>query len=79
MDLSRSRYVSSYKIALIHAGLGEADPAFAWLERAVAEHDDRLVLLGVDFQFDPVRGDARFAGLLRRAGLLSEAAKAQAR
>ncbi len=31
---SQRKYVSCYEVALLHAALGETDPAFSWLERA---------------------------------------------
>jgi Flp pilus assembly protein TadD len=33
---SRQRYVPPYALALVHAGLGDADAAFEWLNRAYA-------------------------------------------
>jgi TolB-like protein/DNA-binding winged helix-turn-helix (wHTH) protein/Tfp pilus assembly protein PilF len=66
---SQRRYVSPYLIALIHAGLGEKDQAFAWLERA---HETRCGWVGwlrVDPKLDPLRSDPRFTDRLRRLGL----------
>jgi hypothetical protein len=40
-----------------------------WLERAQAEPSVMTGYLKVDPRLDPVRGDARFARLLKRAGL----------
>jgi Tfp pilus assembly protein PilF len=56
-------------LAIIHAGLGEADHAFAALEKAYAGREWRLARMKVEPMFDPVRTDPRFAGLLRRMGL----------
>ncbi|MCI0353995.1 MAG: tetratricopeptide repeat protein, partial [Acidobacteria bacterium] len=64
-----TRYVPPYKLAIVYAGLKDAEQAFAWLERAVQAHDDRLVFLSVDRHFSALRGDPRFAELLRRLGL----------
>jgi hypothetical protein len=66
--LSASRYVTPYGIALVHDGLGDADAAFQWLERAVGDRAHWLVWLSLDPRFADLRGDARFAGLLRRMG-----------
>jgi serine/threonine-protein kinase len=63
------RYVPAYCFAMAHAGLGESDEAFAWLERAVVERNGFMTFLAVDPTLDPLRGDARFDALLRRLGL----------
>jgi TolB-like protein/Tfp pilus assembly protein PilF len=55
-------------VALVHAGLGEVEPAMEWLERAYAERSG-LNDLAVDPRFDSIRGDSRFRGLLARVGL----------
>ena len=68
---SPGRYVSPYRLALVHTGLGNTDAAFEALEAA---HDERavgLVNLAVEPRFDPLRSDARFARLLGRLGLES--------
>ncbi len=62
-------YVPPYKFAVIHAGLGEIEAAFVWLERAYEVRDERLMLLDVDTHMDPLREDPRFADLRRRVGL----------
>ena len=58
-----------YYIALIHAGLGEEDEAFTYLEKAFEMRDGSLPLLKVDQRVDRLRGDPRFADLLWRVGL----------
>ena len=68
-DVAKSKYVSSYQIAAIYAGLGEKDQAFAWLEKAHEERSDGLVNLKAEQRFDSLRSDPRFAGLVRRVGL----------
>jgi TolB-like protein/Tfp pilus assembly protein PilF len=67
--LKERKHVSSYDIAIIHAGLGEPDQAFEWLEVAFADHDETVGLMGIDPLLDSLRPDPRFADLLRRAGL----------
>jgi len=49
-----------------HAGLGEKDQAFEWLEKAYDEHDQGLSFLKVDPTLEPLRSDPRFQDLLRR-------------
>jgi len=68
-NLSERRYVPAFHIALVLVGLGETDQALEWLEKAYQERSDLLVYLRVDPRLDPLRGDPRFADLLRRVGL----------
>ncbi|HEU5182458.1 MAG TPA: protein kinase [Candidatus Polarisedimenticolia bacterium] len=67
-EKSRKAYVPSYMIALIHAGLGETDEAFEWLEKAFQERSTVLAYLGVDPRLGSLRSDPRFGDLLRRTG-----------
>ena len=63
-------YPSPYLIAAIHAGLGQTDQAFEWLERAFQEHSwDVAWQIKADPRIDNLRSDPRFQSLLRRAGL----------
>ena len=66
--LSRKRYVPPYALALVHAGLGERDAVFEWLDRAFDVHDVHLIYLLVDPKWDPYRSDPRFEALLTRCG-----------
>jgi hypothetical protein len=68
--LSKQRHVSPCLIAFIHAGLGQTDPAFQWLEKAYEERSAWLVYAKVDPKYDNLRSDPRFSNLLRRVGLL---------
>ena len=65
---SRTRYVPPYALALVHAGLGEHDAVFEWLDRAFDVHDVHLIYLPVDPKWDPYRSDPRFGVLLMRCG-----------
>ncbi len=56
-------------IALVYAGLGEKDEAFAWLEKAYEERSFQLQWLNVEPRWDSLRSDPRFADLIRRIGL----------
>jgi TolB-like protein/Flp pilus assembly protein TadD len=66
--LSRKRYVPPYALALVHAGLGEHDAVFEWLDRAFDVHDVHLIYLPVDPKWDPYRSDPRFEALVMRCG-----------
>ncbi len=68
-QLSGREYVPADRIALVYAGLGEKDQAFAWLEKAYEEHSFNLVWLKVEPRWDTLRSDQRFADLMRRVGL----------
>ena len=70
-ELSKRKYVSSYRVGAIHAGLGEEDRAMEWLQRAYQERDAWLIWLKADPVFDSLRSDPRFQDILRRIGLVS--------
>ncbi|HEU4597697.1 MAG TPA: protein kinase, partial [Pyrinomonadaceae bacterium] len=59
-------YVSPYFVAVVHAGLGDLDPAFAALEESYRDRHPGMILLKSDPRFDPLRKDARFSKLIRR-------------
>jgi eukaryotic-like serine/threonine-protein kinase len=67
-EQSNARHVSPYWIAMIHAGLGEKDEAFAWLEKAYQERSSWLVWIKMDPMVDSLRSDSRFTDLMRRIG-----------
>jgi TolB-like protein/Flp pilus assembly protein TadD len=67
--LSEHSYVPATDVALVYAGLGEKDKAFAWLDKAYEEHSFALSNLKVEPRLDSLRSDPRFADLLRRIGL----------
>ena len=66
---SRPAHIVAFQIALIHAGLGSADLALEWLERAVAARSPQLVWLNVLPEFDRLHSDPRFAALLEKMNL----------
>ena len=57
------QYVPPYAIALIHAGLGEKDQAFEWLQKAVEDRSTPMVFLRSDPELAGLRSDPRFARL----------------
>jgi len=63
------RHVPSHMVASVLGALGELEPAWQWLERAVGERDHWLAFLTVGPFFDAFRADARFAELRRKVGL----------
>ncbi len=66
---SQERYVSPAGISLIFASLGNRDRAFEWLEKALDEKSGMALFIKVEPLFDPLRGDRRFAALVKRIGL----------
>jgi tetratricopeptide (TPR) repeat protein len=71
--VSRQRYVPPYALALVHAGLGEREAVFEWLDRAYHAHDVHLIYLPVDPKWDPYRDDSRFLALLARCDFMRTA------
>ncbi len=66
---SEHKYVSAFDVAVVYVGLGRADEAFDWLEKAYRERADWLVYLRIDPRLDPIRSDSRFEDLARRVGI----------
>jgi TolB-like protein/DNA-binding winged helix-turn-helix (wHTH) protein len=72
--VARERYMPPYAIALVHAGLGEREAMFDWLDKAYVARDVHLIFLPVDPKWDPYRTDARFQALVTRCGFTPTAA-----
>ncbi len=68
-QLQGQRYVSPYTVAAIHAGLGDNEQAFKWLETAVEERDIWLMNLKVDPVFARLRTHRQFGDILARIRL----------
>jgi TolB-like protein/DNA-binding winged helix-turn-helix (wHTH) protein/Tfp pilus assembly protein PilF len=60
---------SGFEAVLIFAALGDKSHAFATLEQCVKDHDVNVIYLKVEPGFDSLRGDSRFALILRMAKL----------
>src|SRR5207245_3402745 len=69
-QLAKERYISSYGMALIYAGLSDKDRALESLEKAFQRRSTWMVHIKVDPRLDPLRTDPRFTGLVRRVGLM---------
>lgn len=70
LQLEKRQYVSPYLIGEIYIGMGEKDSAFIWLNRAVEAHDNAMEFLKIDPTVNSIRGDGRFAELMKKVGLL---------
>jgi TolB-like protein/DNA-binding SARP family transcriptional activator/tetratricopeptide (TPR) repeat protein len=65
---ARGKFVTSYGVALVYAGLGDTEQAFLWLDKACAERSHWLVWLRLDPRWATLRTDLRFKALLRKVG-----------
>ena len=68
ISISKERYVPPYAMAIVHAGLSQYEQAFHWLEQCYDVRDVHAVFLTIDPKWDQIRGDKRFADLLRLCG-----------
>jgi len=64
-ELSTRRYVPPYNVAMVYAGLEDRDSAVAWLKRAHADHDVRMVFLPVDPKWAALNQSREVRDLLR--------------
>jgi TolB-like protein/DNA-binding winged helix-turn-helix (wHTH) protein/Flp pilus assembly protein TadD len=65
-EQSKREYVTPYPMARAYLRLGEKEEALAWLQKGLAINDGDMQQVKVDPDFDPLRSDPRFQGLLRR-------------
>jgi hypothetical protein len=70
--LAKYSHSGAYQIAMIYAWRGDKDRAFEWLDRAYAQSDGGLTLLKTDPATRGLRGDPRYAALLRKLNLPAE-------
>jgi TolB-like protein/Flp pilus assembly protein TadD len=71
-DLKRRKeagYIPAGAFVNAYLGLGDNEQAFYWLEEAYKEQSNILQFVKTHPYFDPIRGDPRFADLVRRVGL----------
>ncbi len=66
---AKKQWVEPYFYAMIYAGLGDKDRAFAELDKAYEARSWYMAVVGVDSKFDSLRSDPRFAKLLAEVGL----------
>jgi tetratricopeptide (TPR) repeat protein len=69
VELSEHKYVPPYNIAMIYAGLDDAESALRWLEKGFEARDVRLVFLLADPRWDRIRQEPRFQNLCQRLDL----------
>jgi tetratricopeptide (TPR) repeat protein len=69
-NLHEHALVPSGAIGILYGALGDLNAAFAWLDKAYAEHDPELTYLKVpNRRFGPLLHDPRYPELVRRVGL----------
>jgi eukaryotic-like serine/threonine-protein kinase len=69
-ELSAHSWVAPYNVAVIYAGLGDKDQAFALLERAYQDRSYYMPsFLTMDERLDNLHSDPRYAALVKRVGL----------
>jgi serine/threonine protein kinase/tetratricopeptide (TPR) repeat protein len=61
---ARTRYISPYDIAVIHAGLGDVAEAITHLQAAHADRSPWVVFLPVDPRLDVLRGEPAFGEIV---------------
>ena len=65
LETAKHRYVPSYEIAIVYAGLGDQDQALHWLNNAYTTRDSGwLADVNVDPRLDPLHSEPRFQALL---------------
>ncbi len=69
IQLSHKQHVSFYRLALLHAALGDQEQALDCLERAFQCRSGKLSFLKIDLLFDSLHNSERYADLLRRIGI----------
>lgn len=70
LDRARRTNGGAFHVAIVYAGLGEKDPAFTWLDKAVG--DRSLAFEWLHTVLDDLRRDPRFDRLRQRLELLNQ-------
>jgi eukaryotic-like serine/threonine-protein kinase len=65
---AKSNSLAPTLIAELYAEIGDKDHAFEWLNVAYEEHSPYTDLTPVDFSFDSLRSDPRYAEFVRKVG-----------
>jgi DNA-binding winged helix-turn-helix (wHTH) protein/tetratricopeptide (TPR) repeat protein len=66
---SKENYVSPYSMTLIYVGLGRADEALEWVQRACVEHGHWRGWLELTPELDSLRADPRFIKIVRQSSV----------
>ena len=68
-EYQKRPYTSPMYIARVYLGLGDTEKVFEFLEKGYEYHDPQMLWLKCDPRFDPIRGDSRYASLIKRMNL----------
>ncbi len=68
-QVTASKVVPAYDVALIHLALGDRAEALRWLERAYQARSHSMVLMRHDPHLDPLRGDPAFEAIAKKVGI----------
>ncbi len=66
---SKADTASAFLLAMADSDFGRTDKAIALLERCFGSHDDRMVWIKVEPQFDPLRSDPKFRSIIANMNL----------
>jgi serine/threonine-protein kinase len=66
----RGEWVYPIHMAYLYAALGNADAAFAWLDRSYAARDPDLIFIAAEPFLAPLRSDPRLVALARKVGVV---------
>ena len=66
LDLMATAYVPPYFIGLAYLGLGEAEKALVWIDKAVEERSHWVLFLRADPAFDELRSHGQFGKLIEK-------------
>ena len=79
LSRSASQNVPPYYIAVAHAALGEADPAFEWLQRGLDAGSIFCIDVETDQEFARFRSDPRFESFVNHCGIAERGTSSQLR
>ena len=68
-EMREGKPAYDYEAAAVHVALGDAQAAFAALNRAIANQPLELIWVKLDYRFDDLRADPEFRTLLRKVRL----------
>ena len=66
---ANGRDISPYSLAVFHAGLGDKEKVFFYLNQSFERRVNEMIALRMEAKFDDIRGDARFQEILRKMNL----------